>query len=262
MRLPKQLLYDEDDGQTHQLALITDGMASKLVDRQADTPFLLRLFYKTGSHHTVQDFQADSQPPHVQIYTWTNATLTELSQLIANNLPQLLPAPSVGTRLSFELVVQEPTLQTRYSMKRLGTVVLGATPRSANGTTNGEEEDAGLGDDAITSDENKTLADARLVVGDYIDCAILPPLENGDIAPVPRLHAVPPTQFSGRLNGGDHGGGRRGRGGFGDAGRLGGGFGGDSRGVPNGEWRRGDVPPGGFDRGGRGRGRGGGGRGC
>ncbi|TID17882.1 Histone deacetylase complex subunit SAP18 [Venturia nashicola] len=228
-------------------------MASKLVDRQADTPFLLRLFYKTGSHHTVQDFQSDSQPPHVQIYTWTNATLTELSQLIANNLPQLLPTPSVGTRLSFELVVQEPTPQTRYTMKRLGTVVLGATTPSTNGITNGDEDDAGLGDEAITSDENKTLADARLVVGDYLDCAILPPLENGDIAPVPRIQATPPTTFSGRSNGGDYGG-RRGRGGFGDAGRLGGAFGGDRGGVPNGEWRRGDVPPGGFDRGGRGRG--------
>lgn len=142
-------------------------------------------------------------------------------------------------------------------MKRLGSVVLGATPRSANGTANGEEDDAGLGDEAITKDENKTLADARLVVGDYIDCAILPPLENGDIAPVPRLHAVPSTQFAGRLNGGDHSG-RRGRGGFGDAGRLGGGFGGDrGGGVPNGEWRRGDVPPAGFERSGRGGGRGG-----
>ncbi|QDS77697.1 hypothetical protein FKW77_003834 [Venturia effusa] len=182
-------------------------MANKTVDRQTDTPFLLKLFYKTASHHTVQDFQSDQQPPHVQIYTWSNATLTELSQLIANNLPQLLPNPSVGTRLSFELVVQLQSSRIddmpRYTMKRLGTVVLGAIPRSDTNGTHGdrEEDDAGLGDDAITKEQNMTLADARIVVGDYIDCAILPPLANGDVAPPPRLTSAAPAQATGRSNG-------------------------------------------------------------
>lgn len=133
---------------------------------------------------------------------------------------------------------------------------MGATPKSANGTT-GEEDDAGLGEEAHTGEENKKLDDEGFGVGDYVDCAILPPLANGDIAPVPRLATAALNQFNGRSNGGEYSG-RRGRGNFGDAGRLGGGFGGDSRGggVPNGEWRRGDVPPGGFERGGRVRGRG------
>jgi histone deacetylase complex subunit SAP18 len=160
-------------------------------------------------------------------------------------------------------------------MKRLGSVVLGAGSKGANGTTNGDKEEDWLGEDAITGGELKTLADAKFVIGDYVDCAILPPLPNGDIAPAPRSIAPPAiggrlgpsgrgeNGFEGRLNGGGYGG-RRGRGSFGDSGRLGGfgdgrgggGGGGGGGGVPSGEWRRGDVPPVGFERGGGGRGRG------
>lgn len=272
----KHLSYDKEDP----IAIADNpNIMDPKIDRQTTTPFLLKLFYKTASHHSITDFHHANgpQPQHVQIYTWASATLTELSHLIANNLPQLLPSPNVGTRLSFELVYQVPSGRDgdgKYTMKRLGSVVLGSTPKGKNEATNGDQEDdaAGLGEEAITGDESKTLADANFVVGDYVDCAILPPLANGDIAPVIRTASFastgprPPPQngFDGRLNGGGYGG-RRGRGGFEDSGRLGGGFGGDSRGggVPNGEWRRGDVPPSGSaapvyrgGSGGRGRGRG------
>lgn len=38
----------------------------------------------------------------------------------------------------------------------------------------------------------KSLQDVRFVIGDYIDCAILPPLSSGDIAPSPE-HTINPS---------------------------------------------------------------------
>jgi len=236
------------------------------IDRETTTPFLLKLFYRTGSHHRIEDFHPTGpQPQHVIIYTWPSATLTELSSLISNNLPHLLPSPSIGTRLDFELVFPDLAAPVRgdgfgrYRKKPLGSIVLGAGANpETNGHANGEEE-APIPverEDFVTGDELKSLQDAKFVIGDYVDCAILPPLPNGDVAPPPRVAAPmsgrlgPPLRENGfGVNGGF--GVRRGRGGFSE-GRGGGG-------VPNGEWRRGDVPPsGGFGRGGgRGRGRGG-----
>jgi histone deacetylase complex subunit SAP18 len=226
-----------------------DVMASETINRNATTPFLLRLFYKTGRHNSADDFHPiGPNPPHVEIYTWLSATIDELSHLIADNLPQLLPDPAIGTRLDFELVY--PDIRTppqndgygSYQKKTLGSVVLGA---GGPGVTNGEDNTGGRRGSYATGDGDKTLADAMFVIGDCIDCAIYPPLPNGDIAassrslggragpPPLRENGYGPPAFTGR------------RGGGGD-------------GVPPGEWRRGDPVPantGGFGRrGGRGRG--------
>ena len=34
------------------------------------------------------------------------------------------------------------------------------------------------------SEEGKTLGDAKFVIGDYVSCVVLPPLEDGSVAPV------------------------------------------------------------------------------
>jgi histone deacetylase complex subunit SAP18 len=186
-------------------------------------------------------------PPHVEIYTWLSASVDELAHLIADNLPQLLPDPAIGTRLDFELVFPDMRAQPRsdgygsFQKKSLGSVVLGT---GGPGVTNGDE--IGRRGSYATGGEGKTLADAKFVIGDHIDCAIYPPLANGDVAgpqrslggrvgPPPRENGVyAPPVFAGR---------RGGRGG--------------GSGVPPGEWRRGDpVPPsdrGYGRRGGRGR---------
>jgi len=105
----------------------------------------------------------------------------------------------------------------------------------------------------LEGEPDKTLQDARFVIGDYISCAVFPPLADGAVAP-------PPSVGAGRGRGGygdgpprGYGGGFRGRGGP----RGGGMFNGDrigGEGVPSGEWRRGERVPDGFR--GRGRGRG------
>ena len=139
------------------------------------------------------------------------------------------------------------------------------TEEEANVVTNGPM--AG----ELNGEPDKTLQDARFVIGDYISCAIFAPLANGAVAPPPVPGSGSRGGFGGRAAN-DFGGGRGGvlggprengfggfrvrggsRGGGPYNGRLGG------SGVPSGEWRRGErVPegPGGGRAFGRGRGRG------
>src|SRR5688572_4329496 len=106
--------------------------------------------------------------------------LTELA-------PPAIPSPAYGTRLVFQLVFPDlrrtnpmPSGLPRYGVKDLGSVIIGTGPTEDDG-----EE---LWDRA---DEDKTLGDARFVVGDYISCAVLPPLDDGSIAAISSARSEP-----------------------------------------------------------------------
>ncbi|KAF1995725.1 hypothetical protein P154DRAFT_623804 [Amniculicola lignicola CBS 123094] len=293
------------------------------VDRQTTTPFLLRLFYKQGAFHRLEEFTPHGRlPQHLQIYTWPTCTLSELSHLLLTALPSLLPPQYAGTRIAFRIVHPDMSVRGnapgRYIGRDLGSVVVGAStsPEDAvhkekdhdgdvdmtDGTTNNGTENSGeKKDEAISLSElkealkdlsgepQKALSMARFVIGDYICCAVLPPLADGSVAaappPIPSgPSARPPPRdgFGGARGGGPRGGsngyrgdGYRGGVGGGDGqrgGRPGAGIGYDDwrreggGGVPSGEWRRGEAPPEGYWRGGSTDGRlgppgGGGGRG-
>ena len=222
---------------------------------------------------------ATALPPHLQIYTWPSCTLRELSHLLTSALPNLFPDPVIGTRLSYRLIFPDTREAGRpgpgrYLSKELGSVVVGG---DGPGILPSEEEanvvTAGPMSGELNGEPDKTLQDARFVIGDYISCAIFPPLANGSVAPPPLVG------LGGRAGGGgrgsaDFGGGRGGvlggprengfggfrvRGGARSSGTFNGGRLGDG-GLPSGEWRRGErVPegPGGGRGYGRGRGRGG-----
>ncbi|KAI9807044.1 MAG: hypothetical protein M1825_005761 [Sarcosagium campestre] len=264
------------------------------VDRQKTVPFHLKLFYRTGGFHRPEEFHpsASPLPPHLQIYTWPTCTLRELSHLMTSALPTLLPDPAIGTRLSYRLIFADTRDvgrggPGRYVSKELGSVVLGGDGGGGGAGSRLDDEVSGIVAGGRMAGElggepSKTLQDARFVIGDYISCAVLPPLPNGSVAP-------PPAPGGGRLGGtgggggarGDFGGGRalsgsagvprengfgsgfrvRGNGRGADFGSRGGGMGVS---VPSGEWRRGERVPEGPSGGragsgsyGRGRGRGG-----
>ncbi|PSS22377.1 hypothetical protein M430DRAFT_98405 [Amorphotheca resinae ATCC 22711] len=250
------------------------------VDRQATTPFYLKLFYRNGGFHRLDEFSPlGDLPPHLQIYTWPTATLRELSHLLTSAIPDLLPEPAIGTRLAFRLIFPDTRGASstsgpgRYMTKELGSVVIGD---GGPGILPDEDEAAivagGQMAGPLGGEPDKTLQDARFVIGDYVSCAILPAMANGAVAPPP---SGPIRGAGGYGPGrGDYGGGRAGppgarENGYGFRGRRGGprggGFGqGIGAGVPSGEWRRGErVPegPSGRGRGGYGGGFGGGGRG-
>ncbi|KAK8182849.1 Sin3 associated polypeptide p18-domain-containing protein [Phyllosticta citribraziliensis] len=245
---------------------------SMLIDRQTTTPFLLKLFYRQSAFHRLEEFSpyANSPPPpHLQIYTWPSCTLRELTHLLVTALPSLLPSPAIGTRLSFRLIFPDTKGAAmaatgggrgadngnvppgRYLSKELGSVIIGG------GGPGVEEDDvvpptsrAAAALDRLEGDADKTLADARFVIGDYVSCCILPPGPDGSVAtgppPVPasRGYGPPPSREYG---------GRGRENGFGD--RYGAGGYGRRGPGPRGEWRRGEIPRGEPAPYGRGRGR-------
>ncbi|KAI9660475.1 MAG: hypothetical protein M1821_009825 [Bathelium mastoideum] len=249
------------------------------IDRQTTTPFLLRLCYKNGAFHRPEDFPtlpSHPIPAHLQIYTWQSCTLRELTSLLTSALPgSALPSPLIGTRLAYRLIYPDTGQPTRpgpgrYLAKDLGSVIVGVGGpgvESGEGSANGEYH-RGRGSDKLEGDADRTLQDARFVIGDYVSVAILPPLANGAVA------ALPPPATSSAYGGsrggrGDFAGGRGGMapprengysgGGYRGRGPPRGSYGMERGGFPSGEWRRGerlpDGPGGGYGRG-RGRARG------
>lgn len=188
-------------------------------------------------------------------------------------LPGILPDPAIGTRLSFRLVYPDVHAagggggrgamggrldgeagRGRYVSKEMGSVVI-AAPR---GDSSGENGGGGLsleGDDA-----DRTLEDVRFVIGDYVDCAVFPPLSDGSVVSRGSVSGSRGGLGSrengyGRVRSGGYGLGGGGRGGYSGGGSRGE-FGGPGS-IPSGEWRRGERLPdtGGYRGGGRGGGR-------
>jgi histone deacetylase complex subunit SAP18 len=231
----------------HNTTMALQPTPDQKIDRQTTTPFLLRLYYRSNGFHSPNEFStvpppSSLQQSSLQIYTWPSCTLSELTSLLTTALPSLLPSPSVGTRIGYRLVFPDTRsvppsggsdAPGRWLSKELGSVILG------QGDDYDQEGDpAGLG--RMHGDAQKSLADARFVIGDYISCAIFPPLADGSVAPLPP--ATPAIR------------GTAGRGGpppRGDNGRPPasgrGQFAGDrafgQQRVPHGEWRRGERVP-------------------
>lgn len=266
-----------------------------LIDRQSTTPFHLKLFYRLSSFHHPNDFPIPTAnnpspplPQHLQIYTWLSCSLLELSQLLTSALPNILPNPAIGTRLSFRLVYpdtrplpagrmrEDDSIKGRWTFRDLGSVIVAADAQKDGdvtingGDTDGHEERGPKIRLRNTEEAERTLMDARFVIGDYVDCAIFPPLADGSVAPGgsrgsygagfgSRGGPLPTSSREngyGRPRGGGYGAGKGD--GYGAGGNVD--YGGGR--VPPGEWRRGERLPdsGGYGRGyggGRGRGRGG-----
>ncbi|MDI1487631.1 MAG: hypothetical protein OHK93_006901 [Ramalina farinacea] len=301
------------------------------LDRQTVVPFHLKLFYRTGGFHSLTDFPTSTTtnpptplPRHLQIYTWPTCTLRELSHLLVSALPSLLPSPAVGTRLSYRLIypsatpassapqsnsasyLNPPVRDTggRYMAKELGNVVIAPEEEEEEGRGDGRLPTAserevmgaaggGVMQGRLSGDPERTLQDARFVIGDFVDVAVFAPGRDGVVAAAPpvarvgggrgggelggrrmgRENGVEGSRGEGGMRGGSLGeeggirGGGRGGGGVyngGGGGGGGGGMNGRSREeVPMGEWRRGERLPDGYagGGGGGGYGRGGGGYG-
>ncbi|OQD68377.1 hypothetical protein PENDEC_c036G04599 [Penicillium decumbens] len=254
------------------------------IDRQTTVPFHLKLFYRTNNYHNLSDYSIPAPsrrggpttgpnsirgpsppasaplPPHLEIYTWQSCTLRELSQLLTSALPSLLPDPPVGTRLCFRLIYPDargaammgPDVRGRYVSKDLGSVVV--APRDS--PYRGEEEADARAEPRPRgplrfqgSEADKALQDVRFIVGDYVECAILPPLDDGSVAPPLRGASGPPGMGGGGMRAfRENGFGRGGRGGprGGDRDR------GGPPTLPPGDWKRGERLPEGGGRGRRG----------
>ncbi|KAL9387143.1 hypothetical protein Peur_020267 [Populus x canadensis] len=118
------------------------------IDREKTCPLLLRVFTKIGSHHKPEDFAVRGKEPkdEVQIYTWKDATLRELTDLVKEVAPE---ARRRNAKLSFAFVY--PDKHGRFVLR-----VVGMTHSSGR-----------------RPDDLKALAELNFQIGDYLDVAIM-----------------------------------------------------------------------------------------
>lgn len=118
------------------------------IDREKICPLLLRVFFKFGGHHRLEDFARRGHEPkdEVQIYTWPDASLKELSDLIKEVQPS---ARRPGAKLSFAFVY--PDRKGHNVMRQVGITF---------STRPGE-------------DDHKTLRSLNFQTGDFLDVAIM-----------------------------------------------------------------------------------------
>lgn len=109
-------------------------------------PFLLRVFPQFGGHHGLGQYGAELPPNELVVYTWPDATLRELTELIKSAQPA---ARRQNVRLEFALVY--PDARGRNTMRPVGVV---NTSR-------------------VGPDDLKTLKKLSFQTGDYMDVAIL-----------------------------------------------------------------------------------------
>lgn len=113
-------------------------------------PLLLRVFLSNGRHHAPVEFNRGNVPSNeLQIYTWLDASLKELTNLVKEVNPD---ARRKGTHFDFALVFPDQR-SPGYRMRDIGSTCAGIK----------------------SSDDSKTLAQARFQIGDYLDIAIFPP---------------------------------------------------------------------------------------
>lgn len=120
--------------------------------REKQCPMLIRIFCKFGEHHREEDFSYTQQPveDEVLVHTWRDATLAELTELLAQEHREVRQSE---TKCTFKVVF--PNGEGKWMSRHLGSTAIGRR----------------LADDIST----QTLAQVRFQVGDFMSVAIYPP---------------------------------------------------------------------------------------
>jgi len=119
------------------------------IDRDKTCPLLLRVFTRIGGRFKTEEFENPGKLPadELDMYTWKDASLKELSELVKQEIPQ---AKARNARLGFSLAY--PDKRGRFLLREVGM------------TFNGRRH----------PDEAKTLDGARFEIGDYLTVEIFP----------------------------------------------------------------------------------------
>jgi len=115
------------------------------VDRNKTCPLLLRVFTSSNQSYRPEDFRDALPLDEIQVYTWKDATLRELTDLVKTAKPV---ARKANARLNFSLVY--PDKSGKNVMRSVGTVF-----SSRRGM-----------------DDDKTLDNVRFETGDYLSVTL------------------------------------------------------------------------------------------
>ncbi|RNA05757.1 histone deacetylase complex subunit SAP18 [Brachionus plicatilis] len=117
------------------------------IDREKTCPLLLRVFCNTtGRHNRPNDYVRQVPSNELQIHTWLDATLKEITRLITDVYPN---TKTKGTTFNFS-VVWPNQRGPGFRMKEIGSTTIG---------TKGP-------------DDNATLQSKKFVIGDYLDVSV------------------------------------------------------------------------------------------
>nr|CAD7444689.1 unnamed protein product [Timema bartmani] len=104
--------------------------AEKPVDREKTCPLLLRVFCNTGRHHNIMDYNRGNVPANeLQIYTWMDATLREITSLVKEVNPD---SRRKGTYFDFSLVSPDQPSDI-YSSPMASLVLTDSSQLTADG---------------------------------------------------------------------------------------------------------------------------------
>merc|ERR1712242_20576 len=117
------------------------------VDREKTCPLLLRVFTSKDRHHRPDDFGRNQTPANeLQVYTWMDATLKEITNLVKEVHPE---ARKKGMIFDFAICYQDPRMN-RYRIKEVGQTISGKK----------------------STDDTITLKASKFQIGDFMDIAI------------------------------------------------------------------------------------------
>jgi histone deacetylase complex subunit SAP18 len=145
--------------------------------------------------------------------------------LLLSAVPTQLPQPYTGSRIVFRLVYPDiqgssrPGAPGRFISRDIGSVIVGA--RTRNEDVDMDEDGGATVAEALKQldgDPDRTLGDVKFLTGDYVACAILPPLPDGGVPAAPPPLSAPSR---GAPPSGPYGGGRGRDNGFGGRGDFG-----------------------------------------
>lgn len=167
----------------------TTASGQPIVDREKTVPFLVRAFIKVGGFHRLNQFEEGPLPiaDEQQIFTWKDATLSEIITSLRSTAPQTAEYRHPLARFSFRAIFADSASRGRYAQKDLGIVysrdILGE-PGTLDTPAPRLLEDAE--DDPSKQKEARTLEELRLVPGDYLCIAVYLP-KSVTAAPGPNV---------------------------------------------------------------------------
>eukprot|EP01040_Poterioochromonas_malhamensis_P000560 gene560-600_t len=148
---------EEDLKQSSQSELQTQNEEVPLkrhddIDRVKSCPFLLRCFWKSNQNNNPKDYRHVPKGIYpnqeVQIYTWLNSSLREISNLLKD---VIISAREQPVTFCFNVVSMDNN--GFFVMRRIGEVAA----------------------DKEGADDNKTLKQSNFEVGEFLDIAIIQP---------------------------------------------------------------------------------------